>query len=134
MLPAAIPLVTVLDTPASNRARANTVCADSPSRGRSREPASESDVTVVPWLKKVEPAVMASSVSKNSYFSARRMPASPRVWMARLWMTSEWRKRLWGITTAPRTLMTMSRLPSGSDGLTALCTVVAQSVSTSVSS
>ena len=70
-----MPLVTVLDMPANNRAMANTTAAPPPSMGVSSAPALGNSSTRVPCAKKVsaasmimaelmaQPMVMASSVS-----------------------------------------------------------------------
>ena len=50
------------------------------------------------------------------------------------WMTSECRKRLWGITTAPRTLTIIAAEPVGMLGVIQLAAACGQSTWTSASS
>ena len=81
MLPAAIPLVMVLDMPASRSAIAKMFAALFPSKGVSSDCAWESSSTWIPLRKNVEaaskiialfiaqPTIIESNVSKNSYFS-----------------------------------------------------------------
>lgn len=63
-----------------------------------------------------QPTIMEKRVSANSYLSLSCMTASPFPSKCWLWMTSECRKGLRGITTAPRTLMTTGPEPAGSEG------------------
>jgi hypothetical protein len=49
-------------------------------------------------------------------------------------MTSEWRKRLCGMTTAPRTLVMISVEPDGKEGTTQPCSAAGQSIRTRLSS
>ena len=77
---------------------------------------------------------MEKSVSNNSYFSTLRIEASSFLLYSWLCITSEWRNRLWGITTAPSTLMIMSMLPWGNEGVTHPCTATGQSILTRKSS
>jgi len=65
-----------------------------------------------------QPMSMENSVSKNSYFSCLLIIFSSFKFHWRLWMISECRKRLCGITTAPNTLMTINIEFSGKLGVT----------------
>ena len=81
MLPAAIPLVIVLEIPASSKAIAKMLAALLPSSGCSIACAWESSSTCWPCEKNVlaarrimaelmaQPTIMEKSVSMNSYFS-----------------------------------------------------------------
>lgn len=62
------------------------------------------------------------------------MTASSLRFHWRLWITSECRNRLWGITTAPNTLMMMTIEPSGNEGVTHARAACGQSIVTSDSS
>ena len=62
------------------------------------------------------------------------MTASSLRFHWRLWITSEWRNRLCGMTTAPRTLMMMTIDPLGKEGVTQARAASGQSIVTSDSS
>ena len=130
MVPAAMPAVIDELTPAKSRASAKTIDAAGPAMGTSVDAAWERSSTWMPAEKNVAAAMMImaelmaqpmpieSSVSTNSPSSCSSMALSPWSWTPRLWMISECRKRLWGITTAPSTLVTTTRDPEGRSNVT----------------
>jgi len=81
-----------------------------------------------------KPTSMENSVSRYSYLSCRRMMSGVSRFHCRLWMISEWRNRLWGMTTAPRTLMTTGSEPVGRAGVSQPATAAGQSRWTRASS
>jgi hypothetical protein len=103
-------------------------------------------VTSTPWRWKTaaatitmaalmaSPASIESSVSRNSNRSSRRVAASEAPCHCRLWITSECRYMLCGITTAPRTAIAITTLLALRLGTTMLWAVWPQSGFTSQSS
>ena len=128
--------------PASKSAMAKMVAAFEPNNGCNKACACESSSTIVPLLKNVvaakriialliaHPITIENNVSKNSYFKAFLMRASPLRWIARLWITSECKKRLCGITTAPSTLMIIKSDPCGTEGTVQPTIAAGQSIFT----
>ena len=141
-----MPLVTHEAMPAARSAAAKMSDALVPRSGTSSSCACGSSSTAFPARKNVaaanrnialliaQPMSIEKSVSKNSYLSCLRMEASSPLWSWRLWMTSECRKRLCGITTAPRTLKITRSEPCGTSGTSAPFAASAQSTCTSESS
>ena len=81
-----------------------------------------------------QPTPMEKSVSTNSCCSLSCTTSSPCASKCWLWITSEWRNRLCGITTAPSTLITMASEPVGRLGVTHATADCAQSTLTRASS
>ena len=141
-----MPEVIVEAIPAKSSATANMIVALLPSSGRSSESACWSSVTGVFDTKKVaaasriiallmaQPITIERIVSTYSYRSCFFIIFSSLRFHWRLWMISECRKRLCGITTAPSTLMMMTIDPSGKDGVTHAYAAAGQSIVTSDSS
>ena len=125
-----MPAVAVEDMPAKSNAMANKTAALLPNKGLSKSTACAKSSTFTLLAKNTaaatkimalliaQPMLMESSVSKNSKFSWRLITASSSKFQCRLWMTSECKKRLWGITTAPNTLMITKSEPLGMLGVT----------------
>ena len=86
-----MPLVMVDDTPANNKANANTTAALSPNNGRNNDWACCNSSTGVPLAKKVvaankiiallmaHPMTIDNIVSNNSYFNLLRIDFSSRL-------------------------------------------------------
>ena len=136
----------VLDIPANNKAMAKILAALFPNRGCNIACAWDSSSTCCPWEKKAvaaksiiaeliaHPTIIENRVSMNSYFNMCWMRSSPFKWISRLWTISEWRKRLWGMTTAPNTLIIIKSEPWGTVGTKAPSIADGQWMSTKKSS
>ena len=81
-----------------------------------------------------QPISIDRIVSAYSYRSCFLITASSERFHCRLWMISECRNRLCGITTAPSTLMIITIDPSGMVGVTHAQAAAGQSIVVSDSS
>ena len=81
-------------------------------------------------LLMAQPIPIDSSVSTNSWSSRSRMTSSPAPSKCWLWMTSECRNRLCGMTTAPSTDTMIAGDPSGAAGVTQPAAAAGQSTLT----